>query len=207
MKTNHVTALTLAATLAGATMPAVADWVMKPEQSHLSYISIKKQHIAEVNSFEEMTGRVDEQGQVTLKLMLDSVETLVPIRNERMREILFDTADYKIATLSAKIDPSVIESMKVGEIGQLAGEAVLSLHGQEQPLTMDLQVAKVAPDVLFVASRTPLVVDAEKFGLSDGVEQLREIAGLDSISHAVPVNFVMTFVKEPAVPAAAEGKN
>jgi hypothetical protein len=37
-------------------------------------------------------------------------------------------------------------------------------------------------------------VDAAKFGLSDGVEKLREIAGLDSISHAVPVSFVMTFV-------------
>lgn len=198
MSTTKIASLSLAVMLAGLTMPAMADWVLKPEQSHLSFISIKKQHIAEIHTFEQMDGRVAEDGQVTLTLMLDSVETVIPIRNERMREVLFNTADYQTATLSAKIDPSVIDGMQVGEIGQLAGEAVLSLHGQEQPLTMELQVVKVAPDVIFVASRKPLVVNAEKFGLDDGIEQLREIAGLDAISHAVPVNFVMTFVREPA---------
>jgi hypothetical protein len=45
-----------------------------------------------------------------------------------------------------------------------------------------------------VAATKPLIVDATKFGLSDGIEKLREIAGLSSISHAVPVTFVMTFV-------------
>jgi hypothetical protein len=34
--------------------------------------------------------------------------------------------------------------------------------------------------------------------MSDGVEKLREIAGLASISNAVPVSFVMTFVEAPA---------
>ncbi|WP_328987919.1 YceI family protein [Thiorhodovibrio winogradskyi] len=185
-------------------MSAAADWVLEPEQSHLSFISIKSKDIAEIHSFTQITGRVDEEGQVTLALMLDSVETLIPIRNERMREVLFKTTDYQQATLTAKIDPAVLGAMQVGEIGQLAGEAVLSLHGQEQPMTMQLQVARVAPDVLFVASRKPLVVDAEKFGLSDGVEQLREIAGLESVSHAVPVSFVMTFVREPVGEEARE---
>lgn len=202
MKPSRLTVLALVAVLAGFAMPVAADWVLEPEQSHLSFISIKSKDIAEIHRFTRMTGRVDENGEVTLALMLDSVETLIPIRNERMRELLFKTSDFQQATLSAKIDPAVVEGMQAGEIGQLAGEAVLSLHGREQPLTMRLQVAKVAPNVVFVASREPLVVDAEKFGMSKGVEQLREIAGLESISHAVPVNFVMTFVRQPA---AAEG--
>jgi hypothetical protein len=198
MMTRYVAGFTLTALLMGTAAPVLADWVLEPEQSHLSFLTIKSKDIAEIHSFEQMTGRVDAQGQVRLALMLDSVATLIPIRDERMREILFKTTDYQEAVLTAKIDPAVIAGMEVGEIGELAGEAVLSLHGQEQPMTMHLQVAKVAPTVLMVASRKPLVVDAEKFGLSDGVEQLREIAGLESISHAVPVTFVMTFVQEPA---------
>ncbi|EIC21682.1 YceI family protein [Thiorhodovibrio frisius] len=204
MKIQNFAALTLAAVLTSATLPVAADWVLEPEQSHLSFISIKAKDIAEIHSFTQMTGRVDENGQVNLALQLDSVETLIPVRNERMREVLFKTTDYAQATLSAKIDPAVIDGMQVGDIGQLHGEAVLSLHGQEQPVTLKLQLAKVAPDVIFVASREPLVLDAEKFGLSDGIEQLREIAGLESISHAVAVNFVMTFVREPVAEDAPQ---
>ncbi len=198
MNTRTLAALTLAGLLTGGTASALADWVLDPERSHLSFISIKSKDVAEIHTFEQMTGRVDDQGQVKLVLMLDSVKTLIPIRDERMRELLFKTTDYQQATLAAKIDPAVIDAMQVGEIGHLVGEGVLSLHGREQPMTVHLQVARVAPDVLLVASRQPLVVDAEKFGLSEGVEKLREIAGLESVSHAVPVTFVMTFMHEPA---------
>lgn len=201
MKTRTFATFSLAAILTGAMAPVLADWVLKPEQSHLAFISIKSKDIAEIHSFETLTGRVDAQGQVSLDLMLDSVETLIPIRDERMRELLFKTMDYQQATLKAKIDPALIDAMEVGEVGHLAGEAVLSLHGQQQPMIMDLQLARVAPGVMLVASRKPLVVDAEKFGLSQGIEQLREIAGLESISHAVPVTFVLTFVQQEATGA------
>jgi hypothetical protein len=64
-------------------------------------------------------------------------------------------------------------------------------------MMISMQAAKVADGTVMVASTKPLVIDAAKFGMSDGVEKLREIAGLDSISNAVPVNFVMTFVETP----------
>jgi len=51
---------------------------------------------------------------------------------------------------------------------------------------------------VMVASTKPLIVDAAKFGMTEGVEKLREIAGLQSISNAVPVSFVMTFVATSA---------
>ncbi len=175
--------------------PAIAGWNLDPQRSHLAFITIKAKDIAEVHSFTVMEGGIADDGQVQVALMLDSVETLVPIRNERMREVLFDTTDYKDATLTAKIDPALVNDMAVGEIRVIEAEGSLSLHGQTQPMTLQVQAAKVADDSLMVASSKPLVVDAAKFGMSDGVEKLREIAGLDSISNAVPVSFVMTFVK------------
>ena len=38
------------------------------------------------------------------------------------------------------------------------------------------------------------IINADAVSLADGVEQLREIAGLPSISKAVPVSFVLQFV-------------
>jgi polyisoprenoid-binding protein YceI len=141
-----------------------------------------------------MAGTITDDGQVTVSMFLDSVETLIPIRNERMREFLFETTNYKDATLTAKVEPAIIADLQPGQITEITAEGNLSLHGETQPMIISMQAAKVDDGTVMVASTKPLIVDAAKFGLSDGVEKLREIAGLESISHAVPVTFVMTFV-------------
>jgi len=191
-------ALSLGAAL---TAPALAGWSMDPARSSLSFVTIKAKDVGEVNSFQEIAGGIGDDGQVQVTMALDSVETLIPIRNERMREILFQTTNYKDATLTAKVDPSIMEGMQPGEITRINAEGVLSLHGQQQPMILDVQAAKLPDGSVMVASVKPLIVDAEKFGLGEGVEKLREIAGLDSISHAVPVSFVLTFTPEAAAGA------
>ncbi|MBK1730228.1 polyisoprenoid-binding protein [Thiococcus pfennigii] len=195
MTASLVLSAWLLAAFAGA---ASADWSLDPERSHLAFVSIKAKDTAEVNTFKEMSGTVDEEGRVEIALRLDSVETLIPIRNERMRELLFETADYKEARLTAKIDGALLADMTPGEIATTAAEGILSLHGERQPMILTLQVAKVADDTLMVASVKPVIVEVAKFGLTSGIERLREIAGLESISHAVPVSFVVTFVDAPA---------
>jgi len=184
-------AATLATTLGG---PAAAGWTMDAARSHLTFVSIKAEDVAEVNTFKEIAGSISDEGDVSVSMFLDSVETLVPIRNERMREFLFDTTDYKEATLTAKVDPGLITDMQPGQIADVTAEGTLSLHGQTQPMVISMQAAKLGDGTVMVAATKPLIVDATKFGLSDGIEKLREIAGLSSISHAVPVTFVMTFV-------------
>jgi hypothetical protein len=47
---------------------------------------------------------------------------------------------------------------------------------------------------LRVLSSRPVILDAKQFGLVDGVTALREIAGLKSISTAVPVSIYLVFV-------------
>ena len=201
---RHLTTALLAASLATASItPALAaEWGLDPARSHLSYVSIKSGHIGEINHFTEIAGRIDDDGQVVIDTALDSVETLVPIRNERMREILFKTTNYSDATLSAKIDPAKIAALQPGETVEVVAESTLSLHGESQPLVLKMQAAKLDANTLMVASTEPVILDASNFGLSEGIETLREIAGLESISRAVPVTFVMTF--ENASPEAAE---
>ncbi|MBK5962590.1 polyisoprenoid-binding protein [Thiocystis minor] len=180
--------------------PALADWTLDPARSHLTFVSIKANDVAEVNTFGKMAGTLDAEGQATVTLLLDSVETLIPIRDERMREFLFETTNYREAVLTARIDPKLIAEMAVGDITQINAEGSLSLHGQVQPMTLLMQAAKLNASTVMVASIKPPIIDAAKFGMSDGVEKLREIAGLASISKAVPVTFVITFVDTPAAP-------
>lgn len=195
---DSILSIALTGALVLSASPVLADWTLDPERSAVTYVTIKSKDIPENNHFKEMHGQIDDQGQVVVTLMLDSVETLVPIRNERMREILFDTANYKEAELKARIDPKVLESLAVGQIQRIAAEGHLSLHGQTQTRTLSMMVGRLDANTLMVASAEPLLIEASKFGLSANVEKLREIAGLPSISEAVPVVFVVTFTQTPA---------
>jgi hypothetical protein len=43
-----------------------------------------------------------------------------------------------------------------------------------------------------VVSAHPVILNADNYKLAKGIEKLRELASLPSISHAVPVSFYLT---------------
>jgi hypothetical protein len=60
------------------------------------------------------------------------------------------------------------------------------------PITTEVLVSKHS-DYVVVANLQPIVLNTASLGLGDGVEKLRELAGLPNITQAVPVTFVITF--------------
>ena len=174
-------------------MPTRADWVLDSDASTLSFISTKAVNIAEIHSFAMLEGTVDDDGAVRDSIDLASVETGIDIRDDRMREMLFETGSFSRATLTAMVDTEMLESLSVGESHSAAIEGQLALHGETVPLTFEVVVTRTGESGLLVASRKPVVVNAPLFGLAEGVERLREVAGLPSISNAVPVSFVLAF--------------
>jgi polyisoprenoid-binding protein YceI len=185
--------LLLILALSMAAAPAWAEWALDNKQSQLSFISVKKGDIAEVHRFDQLEGTVDDKGNVKLIIQLASVDTAIPIRDERMREMLFNTNAFPTAVLTAKVDAAKVSKLKVGQMMVDALEGQLNLHGQVSPVTAELVIARLGPETLLVSSRRPLVLQAGDFKLVEGVEKLREVAGLPSISNAVPVSFVLTF--------------
>jgi len=176
-----------------ASMPTHADWVLNSDASTLSFISTKAVNIAEVHSFAMLEGTVDSDGAVRISIDLASVDTGIEIRDDRMQEMLFESGTYSRATLTAMADTAMLNSLAVGESQSDAIEGQLALHGQTMPLTFEVVVTRTSESGILVASRKPVVVNAPLFGLEEGVERLREVAGLPSISMAVPVSFVLSF--------------
>jgi polyisoprenoid-binding protein YceI len=179
--------------LALASTPAAADWFLNSNLSELSFISIKKGDVAERHQFRQFAGHVDQAGNVKVVIQLASVDTAIAIRDERMRDLLFQTAIMPTAELTTRVDAAGLMQLPTGAVvvGSLQGQ--LALHGTARPVTIDLLITKLASGRLLVTSRRPVVVNAGDYALAAGVEKLREIAGLPSISQAVPVSFVLTF--------------
>ena len=121
------------------------------------------------------------------------MDTGIELRDERMREMLFDTARYATAEVTAEVDVDAIRDLSAGQSIDLTIEGRVDLHGQSQPLTMEVVVTRSGEYRLLVVSKKPVIINAPQFALSEGVEALREIAGLPSISLAVPVSFVLAF--------------
>jgi polyisoprenoid-binding protein YceI len=185
--------LGLCALLVGATA-AQAQWELDNSRSSLDFLSIKNDAIAESHHFTEMVGFIGSEGKVQIGIDLNSVETLIPIRNERMREMLFRTVEFPAANITSDVDPGMLAIVTDGGLVTTDIEVVLSLHGQQATLSVPVLVSGGEGSVLRVISARPVIVNAGEFALVAGVEALREVAGLSSISTAVPVTFNLVFV-------------
>ena len=188
--------ITIALTAAAiVTAPAHAAWQLDGEGSIISFVSTKAINAAEVHRFGEMSGSMDDAGQVSVSISLESVDTAIELRDERMREMLFETSQYSAATIKAKVDTSALP-MEPGQSVRMTVEGEVSLHGIDRVIPINVIVVRSGDHGLVVTSAQPVIVNASQFRLVEGIQKLTEIAGLPNISTAVPVSFVLTFVEE-----------
>lgn len=174
---------------------AFSAWQLDNSESKLSFISTKKADIAEVHSFKQLTGSINEQGEINFEVALASVDTNIAIRDQRMQQWLFNTEMFPSAKFTAVVAPEQLKELAVGQSKVMSLSGTLSLHGVEQAIDSQVLVAKLSDNKLIVSALQPLIINAKQFNLADGVAKLQEIAGLPSISNAVPISFVMTFVQ------------
>ena len=171
---------------------ASAQWTLSNEASTLSFVTVKADHVAEVHTFDGLSGAIEEDGSVSIEIALASVNTLVPIRNERMQSMLFETDLFPRATITSQINSDRLANMALGSSEEMGLDFTLELHNQSQTYNATVLVSRQEAGLLATTLK-PIVVNAGSFDLVAGVEALREVAGLPSISRAVPVSFTVVF--------------
>lgn len=171
---------------------AQAHWSLDNEASSLSFVTVKAEHVAEAHSFDRLSGTIGDNGDVEITIELASVNTMIQIRNERMQEMLFETNMFPEATISGSIDLDALTDMDAGASTARQIDFELSLHGQSVALAADVQITRTGEGVV-VSTLKPIIVMSDAFALTAGVEKLREVAGLPSISRAGPVSFTVVF--------------
>ena len=175
---------------------AFAQWTLNNDESTVNYVSIKKSQVGEVNSFKTLNGSIDNNGRISVEIDLGSVETNVPIRDERMKTLFFEVAAFSKATISTALDMKALNDMNVGDTYDASMNISLSLHGVSKELVADVRVVKLTKNRILAVLLKPIIVNAADFKLSEGVEKLRDIAKLPSISSAVPVTFSLVFSQQ-----------
>lgn len=183
---------------------ALADWKLDNQQSSLSFVSVKNGAVVERHTFKELAGTVNGAGQASLEVNLDSVATLIPIRNERMREMLFNTKKHPLATANIQLDKAIIDQLATSSRARrIEVSADLTLNATSQRVNAALLVNATTDGGVMVSTAEPILISAAQWDLNGGIEALREVAGLNSITQMVPVTFTLKFVPASTQSATA----
>ena len=160
----------------------------------LNFVSVKNDHVDEIHRFTDVQGEwVD--GKVSIEIPVTSLDTQIPIRNERMLKHLFNAEDYSIVSAAASLEEKLLTEMPVGETLPLMVDITVFIAGKSETMQSSLQVTRLSTDRFLATTTHPINIDTKAFGLVAGIEQLREIAGLQRIDYNVPVTFSVQFTR------------
>ena len=179
--------------LAGAALSARADWYLDGESSRLSFVSTKNANVSEVQRFLVLHGKVDPEGLAQVEVELESINSGIPLRDERMRKELFQIDRFPDAMITTKIDLRPINDLAPGAQLELRLPLTVDLHGQKHTYNAQLLATRLDDRRFQVVTLEPLVINAEDFDLAPGLEALRKMADLSAISLSVPVSAVLIF--------------
>ena len=181
-----------------STSPAAEEarsgpWTLVAEDSGMTFISTKSGDISEIATFREVGGTVSAEGNAIITIDLDSIDTNNEVRDPRMREHLFETETYPVATASAVLDLESLEALEVGARHTELVELSLDLHGVQDTREVYMMVTRLGANRALVENKAPLILHAADFGMEAGVETLRGLANLPEITPVVPVTFSFVF--------------
>ncbi|MCF6202852.1 MAG: YceI family protein [Methylococcaceae bacterium] len=185
----------IALLLASVSYTASAEWVLNNAESTLNFISIKKLTVGEVHTFKNLEGSLKDNGEVTVDVSLSSVDTKIPTRDDRMKKVFFEVVKFPKATVSTKVDVKRINSLKAGESFSQNLPLELSIHGQQNNIDAELRITALADNKILATTVKPIIIKMGDYKLEKGIELLKALAKLSSISTAVPVTVNFIFEK------------
>jgi len=158
--------------------PFENGWTLNAEASQLRYMSVKKGNVAETNSFATLSGLITEDGKAQIRVLLDSVDTKVDLRNVRMRFLFFETFLHPEATITAQLDPAVLTDLHNTRRKNINLDFSLTLHGVTVKKSAEVALALINNDRVTVSATTPIALTLTDFNLEVGREKLQEAANV-----------------------------
>lgn len=172
--------------------PFENGWTLDSQASALRFMSIKKGNLAETSSFATLSGLITEDGTAQIRVLMDSVDTNIDLRNVRMRFLFFETFLHPEATITVQLDPSLLTDLHNSRRKMVNLDYTLSLHGISVTKTAEVAVTLISNDRVTVSATTPIALTLSEFNLEDGREKLQDAAGVTIVPVGV-VSFDFVF--------------
>lgn len=184
-----------AAAMLLSTSAIADDWTLDSERSTLHFVSVKNDTIAEIHRFTQLSGEMND-GELKVTIPVASIDTAIPIRNERMLKHLFNADDYANVTATASIPTSIYDLETATGTLPVVVPIEVFIAGEAVEVDAALQVTKLDADHVVATTSQPILINAKEFALVEGINKLQEIADLQAIDHVIPVTFSVQFSRD-----------
>jgi hypothetical protein len=145
-------------------------------------------------------GRIELDGpSPSARLVVDllSYDSRIPLRNERLKKVFFETqiAGYDTLELTVpRLPAAVIASLrKDRKVVGVALEGQVGVHGGTSKLAMTLDAAYEKDGALVVKTSAPIEIKVSDLGLGDNLRRLSALCMHDSIDDVVKVEATLRF--------------
>lgn len=168
-----------------------ADWVLKDADIVFSSTKTDTQgnDITESGNLTQYSALFNKQGQLRLEINLNGVDTGIVIRDQRIKDWLFEVDNFATAIITAQLDGEQINRLALNQSIQLSQPITLDLHGIKTTMTANLLVTRIQPNALLVKTTEPIFIKIDDFGLMDGLKKLTDVMMLAKIGSDIPVTF------------------
>jgi len=130
-------------------------------------------------------------GSARLVFDLDTIETGIPLRNERVRLVFFETTSVGWDTIEIAVPQipapvlAAIKDKRKATVVKL--DAKVKLHGKESAVPLVVDVTREGERVI-VKSAAPIEVKISELGLTDNLRRLSALCMHDSIDDVVKID-------------------
>ncbi|CZF85710.1 YceI family protein [Grimontia marina] len=184
-------AILLAMSLSPSLALASNDYALDSEASSISFATIKKSYVIEPANLSGIEGSVDASGNFSVAAPLSSISTGIPIRNQRLNDLFFDS--NKFPTLKVEGQVSMEGLVKNSTQLQQAIPAKVTLFGNTKEVTLNMNIVK-SGDNIFAFTTKPVIISGATFGIpKENLEAVSATVGNIDISSTVPVNVSLVF--------------
>ncbi|WP_141737562.1 YceI family protein, partial [Pseudomonas aeruginosa] len=94
---------------------SAAEWQLEPDYSRISFVSVKRAKMAEVQRFDRLSGQIDKQGVARIVVPLGTLDSGLALRDERMKDNFFETSRFPEATVESRLDMAGFDDLRVGQ--------------------------------------------------------------------------------------------
>ena len=175
---NFAVALTPLTATAQSIDPFENGWTLNGDDSSLRFMSVKKGNLAESNSFATLSGLITEDGKAQIRVLMDSVDTKIDLRNVRMRFLFFETFLYPEATIVTQLDPAILRDLHSSRRKLIDLDFTLTLHGVTVEKTAEVAITLINNDRVTVSATKPISLTLAEFNLEGGREKLQDAANV-----------------------------
>ncbi|WP_325894432.1 YceI family protein [Grimontia sp. NTOU-MAR1] len=184
-------AILLAMSLSPSLALASNDYALDSKASSISFATIKKSYVVEPANLSGIEGSVDASGNFGVTAPLSSISTGIPIRNQRLNDLFFDSKKFPMLKVEGQVSMEGLD--KNGTQLQQVIPAKVTLFGNTKEVTLNMNIVK-SGDNIFAFTTKPVIISGAIFGIpKENLEAVSETVGNIDISSTVPVNVSLVF--------------